>query len=100
LDVYYRDTHYVVESALTILFWLTPIFYPLDFIRLRLPPFFTNLFILNPMAGCIEGARRAILYQSCPDLRAYCAAIVVSLGTFVAGIIVFQRMQRRFADFL
>jgi ABC-type polysaccharide/polyol phosphate export permease len=99
LNVYYRDMLYIVESWLTVLFWLTPVFYPLDYIRVNLPSVVYNLYILNPLVGCIEASRRAVLYQSCPDLRSGVFAIVVSLCTLFFGAFVFQRLQRRFTDF-
>ncbi|MCE9613337.1 MAG: ABC transporter permease [Lentisphaerae bacterium] len=99
LNVYYRDTLYIIESGLTILFWLTPVFYPLEFIRTRLPPVVYDLYLLNPMAGCIETSRRAILLQSNPDWRPALTALAVSIATLCFGVFTFQRLQRRFADF-
>lgn len=99
LNVYYRDMLYIVESWLTVLFWLTPVFYPLDYVRLRLPDWLYNLYILNPLTGCIEASRRAVLYQHCPDLRSGIYAIVIAFATLFFGAFVFQRLQRRFADY-
>ncbi len=98
LNVYYRDMMYLVESWLTVLFWLTPVFYSLSVIRERLPEWAYRIYLLNPLAGCIETSRRAILYQTGPDWQATGTALVVALVVFGAGLFTFQRLQRGFAD--
>lgn len=98
LNVYYRDTMYLVESWLTVFFWLTPVFYALDVIRERLPEGLYRLYLLNPLAGCIETSRRAILYQAMPDWQAAGSAAAVAVVTFVFGAFLFQRLQRGFTD--
>lgn len=98
LNVYYRDMMYLVESWLTVFFWLTPVFYSLTVIRERLPDGLYRLYLLNPLAGCIETSRRAILQQAMPDWQAGASALAVALVTFVAGAFIFQRLQRGFTD--
>jgi lipopolysaccharide transport system permease protein len=100
LHVYYRDMMYIVESGLTILFWLTPIFYSLDFIYTKLPTWLYGLYILNPLCGSIHMSRLSILQQGQPDVIAAGIALCVSLATFVTGVIMFQTLQRRFADYM
>lgn len=98
LDVYYRDMLYIVESGLTILFWMTPVFYPITYIHENLPRFCYDLYILNPLAGCVDATRRAILDHAPPDSDAFVAAIVVAVLTLVFGIYAFEKLQRKFAD--
>ena len=99
LNVYYRDMQYLVESILTVMFWLTPIFYPVGTIAENLPPWVYNVYLLNPMAGCVNTVRRAILYNSAPDWHAFGMAIAMSLGLLLVGTLFFQWMQRQFADY-
>ena len=100
LHVYYRDMMYIVESVLTVLFWLTPIFYPLNLIYENLPKWLYGLYILNPLCGSIHMSRLAILQNGQPDAIAAGIALGVSLATFVIGVITFQTLQRRFADYM
>jgi lipopolysaccharide transport system permease protein len=98
LNVYYRDVQYLVQSALTILFWFTPIFYSLTTVHENLPRWLYGAYILNPMAGCVDGARKAVLQNSAPDAVAFGTAGVVSLILFFLGFWLFERYQKNFAD--
>lgn len=98
LNVVFRDVRYIVESLLTVLFWLSPVFYPLTIVHQKLPKWFFGLYILNPLAGCIEALRRVILQDLYPDGVSFAFAVGVSLATFVLGLVVFSRFQKRFAD--
>jgi len=98
LNVIFRDTNYIVGSLLTILFWLSPVFYPLTIVHEKFPKWLFGLYILNPLAGCIEALRRVILQDSYPDAVSLGVACLVSLTTLVLGAALFARLQRRFAD--
>jgi ABC-type polysaccharide/polyol phosphate export permease len=98
LCVVFRDTRYIVESLLTILFWLSPVFYPLTIVHEKFPKWLFGLYILNPLAGCVEALRRVILQDSYPDGVSFAVAVLVSLGTLILGFALFARLQRRFAD--
>ncbi|MBR3506337.1 MAG: ABC transporter permease [Lentisphaeria bacterium] len=96
LSVYVRDTPYVVGVALQILFFLTPIFYPVSAIpeRFRLP------IRLNPLALLIEEARKVFLYGELPDWRFLGAAFLVSLLVLHLGFLWFHKTKKGFADVL
>ena len=96
--MYYRDVQYLVQSILTIMFWFTPIFYSLTTVHDNLRPIIYGAYIMNPLAGLVDGARKAVIYDTHPDTVAFCAAIVVSFTLFFIGIWMFQRYQKNFAD--
>jgi ABC-type polysaccharide/polyol phosphate export permease len=98
LHVYFRDVQYLVQSGLTVLFWFTPIFYSVPTAYQNMPPILYGLFLLNPLAGSIDTARRAVLYNSGPDVVAFSMAAGVSVFTLGAGIWIFSRLQANFAD--
>jgi len=104
LNVYFRDVHYMVLSGLTILFWFTPIFYKLQDAHLNLAAKFSTWFyfvyLLNPLAGCVNAARHAILWNSPPDAIAFGMASIVAVVSLLLGVFLFHRFQRNFADHL
>jgi lipopolysaccharide transport system permease protein len=98
LYVYFRDTKYVVDSLVTIGFWLTPVFYSLQNMHERLPRLGYAMYVMNPLAGCIEAARRVVVYGVQPDYLSLAIAAAVAVVTLATGLILFGRGQRFFAD--
>ncbi len=96
LDVYYRDTRYVVESANLVLFWLVPIFYSHD----QVPRDFVWLYEFNPVAAVVLACRLVFLNAVAPSASLLVKLALVSFGALAAGFLVFGRMKKRFADYL
>ena len=97
-NVYYRDAQYLVQSLMTVLFWFTPIFYSLATVKTNLPRPLYLAYLLNPIAGCIEASRNAILGRTVPDVEALGIAAIVAVVVFIAGVRFFLRVERNFAD--
>lgn len=100
LNVYFRDVRYIVESLLTVGFWMSPVFYPLSTVHDRFPDWLFGLYILNPLAGCIDASRKVLLDQAPPDMFSLGMAGAVSLLVCVIGFTLFERMKKRFADLI
>ena len=100
LNVRFRDMRYIVESGLTVLFWLTPVFYPLDTVVASAPPWLLRIYLLNPLAGIIDSARRVVLQAQPPDPLAFGLAAAVSVAVLALGLIVFRRISPTCADHL
>jgi lipopolysaccharide transport system permease protein len=98
LNVYFRDIQYLVESALTVLFWFTPIFYSLETARANLAPWLFRIYILNPLAGCISAARNAVVRQAHPEPLAFGIATAVAFVAFGVGVLLFSKLHTQFAD--
>ena len=95
IDVFFRDLEHLVEVFLNLLFYLTPIFYPLDLVPGRWRP----LLLINPLTSLIEAWRHLFLDNSLPSADLW-PALVYALGSVVLGALVFQRLQPGFADAL
>jgi lipopolysaccharide transport system permease protein len=96
LNVWYRDTQHMLRSALLVLYWLTPIFYPDTFIPKILFPYFR----FNPMAGVVIGYRRILLDELPPNFDFLKVGAMVSIGLLVVGVWLFRRSEGTFADYV
>lgn len=96
LDVYFRDTRYVVESANTVLFWLVPIFYPFAIV----PPQFHSVYQYNPIAAVVLACRNILLEAAAPPPTLLWKLALVSALSLVLGLSIFGRLKRKFADYL
>jgi ABC-type polysaccharide/polyol phosphate export permease len=98
LCVFFLDMKYLVQSGLTAFFWLTPVFYSLTTVHQTLPRWIFGAYLLNPLAGCIDAGRNAILWRKAPDAVAFGFAAGVSFTVLAAGWLVFRRYEYRLSD--
>ena len=62
LNVFYRDVHPVVQIALQLWLYLTPVAYPLSETGRYRP-----LFMLNPLSAIVEGFRSSVVFGRAPE---------------------------------
>jgi len=96
LNVYIRDTRYIVESANVVLFWLVPIFYPLS----RIPLQFREVYQYNPVAALVLASQRILVDGVYPQTSLLIKLAVSSLLVFLCGWFAFQKLQARFYNYL
>lgn len=96
VNVYVRDTRYVVESACTVLMWLVPIFYPFSMV----PPNFRELYQLNPVAALVLAMRNILLEGKAPPTTLLWKLALVASISLLAGFVVFRALRKRVYDSL
>lgn len=94
LGVYVRDTSYVVQVILQILFFMTPIFYPIQ----AIPECYRWPLRVNPLTILIEETRKVFLYGQLPDWKFLGAAFLVSFAVMQLGFVWFNKTKKGFAD--
>ncbi len=92
--VYLRDVPNIVTLGLLLLFYLTPVFYPLD----RVPERYQWMLELNPLTTLIESYRDVLLEQRLPDAGAVAAVALASAAVAAAGLLLFRRVRPGFVD--
>jgi ABC-type polysaccharide/polyol phosphate export permease len=94
VQVYYRDIGHALPLLLQLWMYASPVAYPLS----SVPDWLKPIYLVNPMAGIIDGYRSALLHGTSPNL-AYLGAAAVALPAVVAGAyLIFKRAERTFAD--
>ena len=94
INVFIRDTRYLVESACTVLFWLVPIMYQPEWI----PKKYIPLYELNPVAAQVISLRRILLTGQSPVGSTLGKLAAVSVGIFLLGLLVFRRLKPMFYE--
>ncbi len=96
LNVFIRDTRYVVESVNVVAFWLVPIFYSWQIIPLR----YKGIYQLNPIAAMALALRNILLEATAPPSSLLIKLTLASLATLGVGFLVFRRLKPGFYDCL
>jgi lipopolysaccharide transport system permease protein len=96
LGVFIRDIGHLLGVVVQMLFFLTPIFYPIS----AIPERFRFYIYLNPLTFIVNHFRRVALFSQMPDWGEF---ILVTCGTLVVcilGYVWFMKSKKTFADVL
>lgn len=93
LNVKYRDVRYALPFVIQLWMFVTPIIYPSSLI----PDKWRWLFIINPLAGLIEGYRSAI-FGTPFDFLGIGVSIFIIFAALIYSAYSFRQMERHFAD--
>jgi lipopolysaccharide transport system permease protein len=92
-NVSFRDVKYTVPFLIQMGLFVTPVIYPMRYIPAR----WKLLIGLNPMTGVVLGFRSSLLGTPA-DWGLIKLSLLMSLVLFIGGLLIFRRMERRFAD--
>ncbi len=96
INIYVRDTRYVVESVNTLLFWMVPIFYGFQ----DIPQKFAEIYRFNPLAALVLALRNILLESSPPRPELLAQLAAGSTLILLAGVLVFRKLKQGFYDYL
>ena len=94
LNVIYRDVAYLVNTALAILYWLTPVFYPTEVI----PEPYRSILEWNPAGAMLTALRGAVMLGQWPAARTWAAMLLPTFAIAGLGWLLFQRHERMALD--
>lgn len=97
-NVVYRDVQYIVDSVLTVLYWLSPVLYDARVAFQNAPDWAFYLYYANPVSGILDSYRAVIYRGSAPDfvVLGMAAAGVLLIGYI--GVRSFWIHEKRFGD--
>jgi ABC-type polysaccharide/polyol phosphate export permease len=94
VNVFIRDTRYVVESFNLVLFWLVPIFYSFTII----PPQYVTLYRFNPVAALVLATRDIMIDRHSPPLSIVVNMTIAASVSLLVGLLIFTRLKPRFYE--
>lgn len=94
LGVYIRDLGQVVSLLISVLMFLSPIFYPVD----ALPLTYQKYLLWNPLMPVIQQTRSVLYWGTLPDWELLAAYYLASFLVAWSGFGLFQKMRRGFSD--
>ncbi|MBC6611641.1 ABC transporter permease [Hymenobacter sp. BT507] len=95
LTTKYRDLAMLLTFGVQLLMYATPVIYPLSSIT---NPKYKLIILANPMSSIVETFRYAFLGSGTFSWAALAYSAVITLAVLLAGIIIFNRVQKSFTD--
>jgi lipopolysaccharide transport system permease protein len=96
LGVYARDVGQTIGIAMTVMMFLSPVFYPIS----SLPEFMRPWMLANPLTFIIEQTRAVIIWGQLPHFRGLLAYSILATVVAWLGYVWFQKTRKGFADVL
>jgi lipopolysaccharide transport system permease protein len=91
---FFRDVRHLLEVALAVLFWTTPIVYELRHVPERLQP----LILASPVSSFVLAYQQLFFYRVWPDATVWLVTSAQALGAFVVGTLLFLAFEDRFTE--
>jgi lipopolysaccharide transport system permease protein len=94
LFVYFRDLNQIWDVLVTVLFFCSPIIYPMSTVPAYLMPYYR----LNPITQFIGIYRDVMVAGDLPSLFSIVFVIGFAIAAYFVGSLIFSKLQRRFAE--
>lgn len=94
VTVYVRDLEYILVIVSMAWQYLSPVLYPVEWV----PDTLRGIFYLNPMAPVIIAYRDILYYKQVPELGTLIHAAIFGIVLLAVGIVVFDKLKKRFVE--
>jgi len=94
-NAYFRDLEYIVSVLVSLLFWMTPIVYPLD----AVPAKYRALLALNPVTYLMQ-AWRDLFFNNMLNWHNVFISLITAAVVLFAGLLVFAKLERKLDEVL
>jgi ABC-2 type transport system permease protein len=91
---FFRDVRHLLEVALAVMFWTTPIVYELS----QVPERLQMLILLSPVSPFVVAYQQIFYYRAWPDPAVYVIAGMHAIGAIVVGTLLFLAFEDRFTE--
>ena len=94
-NVFYRDVSSAVRAVLPLMFWITPIVYPLSIVDERVQ----GLFAFNPMTHFTSAYQAALAFGTLPDLQPLLVVVAICCCCWL-NLVLYRRLRSDLVDML
>lgn len=96
ITVYVRDVQHILGIVMMAWNFMTPVLYSIETVPERL----RGLFMLNPMTPVILAYRDILYYKRIPEMNTMAGAFAAGCIFLIAGWVVFDALEKHFAEAL
>ncbi len=93
-NVFVRDVQYMMNPIMMIWMYASPILYSITMV----PEKYLSVYKLNPMVTILQGYKSLLYDKTLPDMTSLGIVFGVSIVICVIGWLIFNKLQRRFAE--
>lgn len=96
ITVFFQDLKHLYGVILTLLMFMTPIFYPADII----PEKYLTIIQLNPLFEVVQMMRDVLMYESIPSLQSHLICFTYGIVCIVIGLFIFYKSKDKFIFYI
>ena len=94
INIYIKDTEYLIQLFVNLLFYATPILYQAELF----PESIRWILYLNPMTQIIMAYRNVFMYHTLPGPKGFLYLIILTILILYIGYKIFKKLERGFAE--
>jgi len=94
-NAFFRDLEYLVAVLVSLLFWMTPIIYPLEMV----PERFRWLLVMNPVTYLMQ-AWRDLFFNNTINWHNISISVITAAAVLLAGLLVFKKLDKKLDEVL
>lgn len=94
ITVYVRDLQHIIGVLMQLLFYATPIVYAVN----SIPENFRWILKYNPMTYIIDGYRAMFYSHTMPNMKMIMVVFAIGIIITILGYMLFNKLQKRFAE--
>lgn len=94
INIYIKDTEYIIQFIINMLFYATPILYPTSLF----PEKIRWILYINPMTEIVNSYRDIFMYHQLPGINSIIYLVIISLVIFFIGLGIFRKLEKGFAE--
>ena len=95
INVYIKDVEYMVNFVINLLFYATPILYPISMFT---DTKFAFIFKINPFAYIVEAYRNIFYVHTIPGIKQLLGLLGIGIVLLFTCYLVFKKLEKRFAE--